>query len=62
MERCTCCGRPLAKVVYLELDQRIWEYHDAKNVPADKSQGWFPFGPSCAKIARAKAAAKAGGV
>ena len=53
---CTCCRRPLkAKVAWLELDQRTDTYHDRGNVPPDKSQGWFPFGISCARTLLAKA-------
>lgn len=54
---CTCCEKPLArKVAWLELDQRIDEYHDFGGVPDDKSQGWFQFGMTCArkKIAMAR--------
>lgn len=48
--RCTCCGRPLkGKLRLLELDQRTNTYHDDGGVPAEKSQGAFPFGLSCAK-------------
>ena len=55
---CTCCQRPLrAKVAWLELDQRTDTYHDRGGVPADQSQGWFPFGLSCARAALAKARA-----
>lgn len=47
---CTCCQKPLkAKFAYLELDQRTDTYHDFGNVPQDRSQGWFPFGMTCAK-------------
>lgn len=48
---CTCCERDLTghAVRMLELDQRTDTYHDARDVPADKSQGWFPFGLTCAK-------------
>lgn len=47
---CQCCGKPLrGSVVMLEMDQRDWTYHDRGGVPADKSQGWFPFGKTCAK-------------
>lgn len=47
---CTCCERALKnKVAWLELDQRTNTYHDFGDVPADKSQGWFPFGPACAR-------------
>lgn len=54
---CTCCERPLrGKVAWLELDQRTNAYHDRGGVPADKSQGWFPFGMTCArKMLRAAA-------
>jgi hypothetical protein len=56
---CECCGRELdpAKVVALELDQRVSQYHDFGGVPEALSQGWFDFGPACAKKARAKARA-----
>ena len=58
---CTCCNRKLHKdrIVFLELDQRTDTYHNFGGVPDDKSQGWFPFGPDCAKaeIAKAKNAA-----
>jgi hypothetical protein len=47
---CTCCKRPLkSKVAWLELDQRTDTYHDRGDVPADCSQGWFPFGMACAR-------------
>jgi hypothetical protein len=54
---CECCGRTLnpAKIVQLELDQRIGEYHDFGGVPESQSQGWFEFGSACAVKARAKA-------
>ena len=47
---CTCCNRKLdkAKEVWLELDQRIGEYHTF-GVPPDVSQGWFVFGAACAR-------------
>lgn len=55
MTSCTCCGRDLSSenkaVRYLELDQRTNTYHDERNVPDDRSQGWFPFGLVCAKKA-----------
>lgn len=51
---CTACGRLLrGKVAWLELDQRTNTYHDCGDVPADKSQGWFPFGMDCARAALA---------
>lgn len=48
---CTCCERDLTghAVRLLELDQRTQTYHDFGGVPADRSQGWFPFGLKCAK-------------
>lgn len=47
---CTCCERPLVrKFAWLELDQRVDAYHDFGGVPPDNSQGWFPFGLTCAK-------------
>lgn len=57
---CTCCEQSLKrKFVWLELDQRNNTYHDFGGVPSDRSQGWFPFGLTCAKnmIAKAKAVA-----
>lgn len=57
--RCECCGRPLrGRAVMLELDQRDGTYHNFEDVPDDRSQGWFPFGASCAKreIGAARAA------
>ena len=47
---CTCCERKLrGEVRMLELDQRGHVYHDLQDVPSDKSQGWFPFGLTCAR-------------
>jgi len=47
---CRCCQRPLkGRFAYLELDQRHWRYHDFGGVPTNKSQGWFPFGMTCAR-------------
>lgn len=48
---CTCCKRDLSGHAFrwLELDQRTQTYHDDQNVPPDRSQGWFPFGLTCAK-------------
>ena len=63
IDQCDCCGRTIkpGRIVWLELDQRIDCYHDYENVPADMSQGMFPFGPTCAarllREARAKAQA-----
>ena len=61
MRFCTCCERPLrGKVAWLELDQRTFTYHDRGDVPAEKSQGWFPFGMTCAtKLSSADAAIRA---
>lgn len=58
-QRCTCCERPLHpdRIVSLELDQRVNRYHDFEGVPESHSQGWFPFGPGCAKRAREEARA-----
>lgn len=54
---CTCCEKPLkAKFAWLELDQRTYTYHDRGDVPAEKSQGWFPFGMTCARKKIAEAA------
>ena len=56
---CTCCEKPLkGKIRWLELDQRNYTYHDFRDVPEDRSQGWFYFGMTCAKnlVAEAKAA------
>lgn len=57
---CTCCGRDLSghAVRMLELDQRTQTYHDLGDVPAERSQGWFPFGLDCAKNMLAKHMAK----
>jgi hypothetical protein len=47
---CTCCMRSLkGRVAWLELDQRTNTYHDRGDVPPEKSQGFFPFGMSCAR-------------
>lgn len=48
---CTCCERELSGHAfrYLELDQRTQTYHDFQDVPENLSQGWFPFGLTCAK-------------
>lgn len=53
---CTCCERPLkSKVAWLELDQRNNTYHDFGGVPDNLSQGWFPFGMTCARNALVRA-------
>ena len=53
---CTCCERDLAghAIRMLELDQRSGTYHDLGDVPEDRSQGWFPFGLTCARKLVAK--------
>lgn len=58
MQECTCCGKKLTgkRIAWLELDQRTNTYHDFGGVPESKSQGWFPFGITCAKSEIAKAA------
>ena len=49
-DTCTCCDRKLnGQVAWLELDQRDDTYHDHGGVPPEKSQGWFPFGMTCAR-------------
>jgi hypothetical protein len=55
---CTCCERELSGGAfrYLELDQRSDTYHDFNDVPTDRSQGWFPFGLTCARKLVAKEA------
>lgn len=52
---CNYCGKRLRSVVLLELDQRINAYHDFGGVPENQSQGWFDFGPDCAKKLREEA-------
>ena len=58
--RCIRCDQILdpAKVVDLELDQRINAYHDFGGVPESHSQGWFTFGAACANKERNAAKAK----
>lgn len=53
---CTCCERDLSghAVRMLEMDQRSQTYHDIGDVPEEASQGWFPFGLTCAKKLVAK--------
>jgi hypothetical protein len=53
---CLRCGKPLAMAdaVWLELDQRVDEYHDL-GVPNGKSQGSFQFGKGCAVTLRKRA-------
>jgi hypothetical protein len=53
-DRCECCGRTLRdRLQLLELDQRDDTYHNRRDVPADKSQGWFTFGWACAERIKA---------
>lgn len=52
---CTRCEKRLSgRFAWLELDQRTDTYHDFGGVPEDKSQGWFPFGLTCAKRERTR--------
>lgn len=57
---CTCCERDLTGHAgrMLELDQRTDTYHDFRDVPEDRSQGWFPFGLTCARKKIKEAAAR----
>jgi hypothetical protein len=66
-DACECCGKKvnLARGVWLEHDQRIDAFHDYEfGVPADRSQGWFLFGPDCAArlLRDAKERAKSSGI
>lgn len=56
---CIRCGKRLTddERVWLELDQRIDEYHDFGGVPDNETQGWFEFGADCAKVLRQRARA-----
>lgn len=50
IRRCHCCDRPLKrKARYLELNTHTGTYCDDGSVPPNLSQGWFPFGLTCAK-------------
>jgi hypothetical protein len=50
---CTCCTRRLkGKFAWLEYDQDKTRYTDSGMV--ENSQGWFPFGMTCAKKLIAK--------
>lgn len=44
-----CKKRHLSEFVWLELDSVSGKYHQPGDVPADRSQGLFPFGAQCAK-------------
>ena len=62
--RCTCCDKPLrGRIKWLELNSRTNEWSDPEvaPLPADQSQGAFPFGLTCAAkhLASAKAAYRA---
>jgi hypothetical protein len=48
--RCTRCNKALygRTIRYLELDGRVGVYRDPGDVPAEHSQGAFPFGLRCA--------------
>lgn len=50
---CEKCGRELnpKRIVWLELNCMTGLYHREGEVPEEDSQGWFPFGPDCAKKA-----------
>ena len=57
---CTTCKKPLSgTVAWLELDQRTDNYHDFGGVPDGNSQGWFPFGLTCARNEIAKSLGRA---
>jgi hypothetical protein len=57
--KCGCCGKPLKRRCgMLELDQRTDTFHDFGGVPAEKSQGWFPFGIDCGRRLIAEAQPK----
>jgi hypothetical protein len=56
---CTCCGRDLnpKTMVWLELSNAGRGYFRNKGeLPESESQGWFTFGPACAKKALANKA------
>lgn len=51
---CTCCGKLLkneSTIVMLEFNSLTGEYlpRGSELLPIDVSQGFFPFGASCAK-------------
>ena len=49
-EFCQCCEKPLKKAVYLEYNLYTGLYYaEEGKVPEEQSQGWFPFGITCAK-------------
>jgi hypothetical protein len=53
IEHCTCCGKELkpAGIKWLELNSRTnkWSDPEARQLPAEVSQGTFPFGLKCAE-------------
>jgi hypothetical protein len=55
---CERCGQPLdeSKAVWLELNKHSGKFLEVETVPANQSQGCFPFGEDCANAVR-----KAGG-
>lgn len=48
---CTCCGKALKQAggVWLELSFITNKYYIDDVVPKQESQGYFPFGMTCAK-------------
>ena len=48
---CSCCGKVLnmSKSIWLELSVVTSKYYLKNVVPKDDSQGYFPFGITCAK-------------
>jgi len=54
---CARCDRELTgKAVWMELDTRTGIFTQKENIPEEHSQGWYPFGTTCAKKEKAKAA------
>lgn len=52
---CACCKKPLVgKFAWLELDTHTGKYSDRGDIQTDHSQGWFPFGMTCARNELAK--------
>ena len=54
--RCQRCGKALkpGEHVWLELNTFTLEYHKPGDVLPEESQGLFPFGKRCAKLAVAQ--------
>jgi hypothetical protein len=49
-EECQCCGRLLKnECVMLELQMSTHTYSQDGKVLQEDSQGWFPFGKTCAE-------------